>query len=278
MIDVEELIDTERLWELARQGTGRGIKVAILDTGVDAEHPALEGAIKTANQVVTKGRTLTCKPATDGDLVGHGTACAGIIHQLAPEAELHSLRVIGRNAAGTLEQLLFGLNWAIEERMDVINLSLGTVQKRMMTRMHELVDKAYYNGQIVVAAANNLSQVSYPAHFASLIAVDNQAFEDPLAFHYRLGNSIETVAKGIYVRAPCPGGKFRLFTGTSFACPHITGLITKLVSEIKCVTPFHIKSLLWQLRENRDEAEGDAAEVKAATSETAESQAAIKSS
>lgn len=252
MIEVEELINVERLWQLARQGTGRGVKVAILDTGVETDHPALDGVIRSANQIVSKGRSLCCESADDGDLVGHGTACAGIIHELAPEAELHSLRVIGRDASGTLEQLIFGLKWAIEQDMDVINLSLGTVQKRMVTHMHDLVDAAYFKGQILVAAANNFSKVCYPAHFASLIAVDSRAFENPLEFHYQLGRPVETSAKGIYVRAPSPGGKFRFFTGTSFACPHITGLVCRLKSELAGVTPFHIKTLLWHLRANRE--------------------------
>ena len=214
MINVEELLDIEQLRKLAREGTGRGVRVAIVDTGVDAEHPALEGCVKSTLEVAFEGRQLVCRATSDGDPVGHGTACAGIIHALAPEAELHSLRVIGHQAAGSLEQLLFGLKWAIDQDMDVINLSLGTVQKRLMSALQELVDQAYYKSQIVVTAANNQQQVSYPANFASLIAVDNQSFDDPLTFHYHLGRPIEIAANGIYVKAPSPGGKFR--------CPAVT--------------------------------------------------------
>src|SRR5690349_17564178 len=102
MYDFEQLFDTERLWQCAREGTGRGVTVAILDTGVEATHPALEGAVASCHEVSPQGRSFICRPVTDGDLVGHGTACAGIIHQLAPEAELHSLRVIGRSSSGTI--------------------------------------------------------------------------------------------------------------------------------------------------------------------------------
>jgi len=252
MIAMEDLIDVERLRQVAREGTGRGIKVAILDTGVESDHPALEDAIQTALRVTKLGGKMVTQSCSDGDPVGHGTACAGIIHALAPDAEIHSLRVIGRDASGTLEQLIFGLNWAIEQEMDIINLSLGTVRKRLLNQLHELVDKAYYKGQIVVAAANNFSEESYPAQFASLVAVDNQSFENPLEFHYRLEEPIEAVANGIYVKAPSPGGKFRLFTGTSFACPHISGLVARLLSEIAGITPFQIKCLLHCLRSNKD--------------------------
>jgi subtilisin family serine protease len=250
---VEDLIDVERLWNIAREGTGRGVRVAILDTGVDADHPALEGSVRTTREVAFSGPRPIIRDAT-GDPVGHGTACAGTIHSIAPEAELHSMRVIGTNASGTIEQLIQGLRWAIQEGFEVVNLSLGTVQRRQVSIMQELVDQAYFKGQFLVTAANNNRQLSYPAQFASLIAVDNQAFKDPTQFHYRLGQPVELVAHGIYVRAPSPGGKYRWFTGTSFACPQISGLVARLKSELEDLTPFQIKALLYCLRENREDA------------------------
>ncbi|MCH8828836.1 MAG: S8 family serine peptidase [Planctomycetes bacterium] len=254
MVDPDTLIEHERLRALLREGTGKGVTVAILDTGVDAEHPALQGAVRSSYEVVRRGRRLVCQPSTAGDQVSHGTACAGIIHKIAPEAELISVRVIGTNAVGTGDQLLHGLAWAIEQDVDVINLSLGTLQQRFNAALHELVDRAYFTGKILVAAANNHRLPSYPAHFASLIAVDNQSFPDPLTFRYQLGQPIETVAHGIYVNAPSPGGKYQCFTGTSFACPHITGLVARLRSVISSLTSFQLKTFLWSLRENRDDA------------------------
>jgi subtilisin len=252
MYDFEQLVACERIWQCAREGTGRGVTVAILDTGVEATHPALEGAVTSCHEVAPQGRSFVCRPVTDGDLVGHGTACAGIIHQLAPEAELHSLRVIGRSSSGTIDQLIFGLRWAIREGFDIVNLSLGTVQKTQLVALQELVDEAYFKGRILVTAANNHHQISYPAQFASLIAVDNQSFKDPLAFHFRTGQPVEVIANGIYVYAPSPGGKFRWFTGTSFACPHVTGLVTRLKSVLPGLTPFQAKAMLWCLRANRE--------------------------
>ena len=251
MYEIEDFFNQERVWQCAREGTGRGVSVAILDTGVDAKHPGLHGSVVSCQEVVQSGSKFIIRPVHDGDLVGHGTACAGIIHQLAPEAELHSLRTIGQNASGTIEQLVFGLRWALKEGFDVVNLSLGTVQTRQLLPLQELIDQSYYKGQILVAAANNNRLVSYPAQFAALIAVDNQSFKNPLEFHFRLGQAVELVANGIYVYAPSPGGKFRWFTGTSFACPHITGLVARLKSVIPNLTPFQVKVLLWCLRSNQ---------------------------
>jgi subtilisin family serine protease len=250
MTSIDELFDSARLQTLLREGTGAGVRVAILDTGVDAPHPALEGSVKSCLEVTMVGGRMVCQSTSTGDAVGHGTACAGIIHNLAPQAELHSIQVMGQNSGGTIEQLIFGLRWALQQDFHVINMSLGTVQQNMISTLRELVDQAYYQGQILVAAANNQRQVSFPANFASVIAVDNQSIKNPLEFLYRTGVPIELAANGVYVNAPCPGGKFRLFTGTSFACPHITGIVARLKSQVTDLTPFQARLLLWGLRAN----------------------------
>ncbi|MGI9515744.1 MAG: S8 family peptidase [Pirellulaceae bacterium] len=254
----DNLVNIERLRELASRGTGRGVRVAILDTGVDDKHPDLAGAVKESYAIVRRGPGYKCVPVTDGDPVGHGTACAGIIHSIAPEAELYSVRVMGHDASGTLEQLTQGIRWALEQKYDVVNLSLGTLQKRNLIVMHELIEKAYVQGQIVVAAANNQRRVSYPAQFATVVSVDNEAFEDRSKFFFNLGSPIEIVAHGIYVEAPAPGGGYRLYTGTSFACPHISGIAACLRSEFPELTAFQLKSLLWCLRHSDVEQEESA--------------------
>lgn len=249
MTTIDQLFDTVHLQALLREGTGAGVRVAILDTGVDATHPALEGSVKSCMEVTTVAGRLVCQPTTGGDAVGHGTACAGIIHSHAPLAELHSIRVMGGgNSGGTIEQLIFGLRWALQQGFHVLNMSLGTVQQNQINTLRELTDQAYYQSQIIVAAANNQRQVSYPANFASVIAVDNQSLKSPLEFLYRTGVPIELVANGVYVNAPAPGGKYQLFTGTSFACPQISGIVTRLKSRIPDMTPFQAKALLWGLR------------------------------
>jgi hypothetical protein len=90
-----------------------------------------------------------------------------------------------------------------------------------------------------------------PAVFASLIAVDNESFPDPTTFEFHTGRPMELAARGIYVRAPKSGGGYQLWTGTSFACPHITGLVARLLSLNPQLTPFQIKTLLHVLRANR---------------------------
>ena len=259
-LDFDQLLDVARLRARLDEATGRDVVVALLDTGVDVTHPDLRGVVLRSAEVVSRPQLRVQELAVDRltprqlDAVGHGTACAGIIHELAPEARLISVRVIGDGAAGTGEQFVRGLQWVLElrePRVQVVNLSLGTLQERFAPPLRRLVDQAYWNDVILIAAANNMGAASYPAQFASLIAVDNQSFPDPLMFQFQRGRPVEVMARGIYVRAPSTGGGYQLWTGTSFACPHITGLVARLLSINPKLTSFQVKTLLHVLRANR---------------------------
>ena len=109
--------------------TGKGVRVCILDSGVEADHPpvgGLEGAIAV---VKDEDGELEFVEDTEGDLCGHGTACAGIVHSLAPEASLFSVRVLGAGFKGSGSVLLGGLRWAVDQGFDVINMSLSTTKR-----------------------------------------------------------------------------------------------------------------------------------------------------
>jgi subtilisin len=259
-LDFDELLQFDRLRTALAEAHGTGVRVALLDTGVDVNHPDLQGVVLRSieiaspngvpvlRDVVTAGR-----PANELDPIGHGTACAGIIHEMAPEAKLISVRVLGSGIGGSGEQLLRGLQWVLEQkpRIPVVNLSLGTTTDRFIVPLRRLVDQAYYEGTILVAAGNNMGVPSYPALFASLIAVDNQSFNDPFILEFKTGRPIELVARGIYVRAPKAGGGYQLWTGTSFATPHVSAVVARLLSLNPNLTPFQVRTLLYALRNNR---------------------------
>lgn len=238
-------VDLESLNHALHSGEGAGVRVAILDTGIDPGHPALEGKVRTCFEVTGSGRGLECQQVEGSDPVGHGTACAGILHEVAPQAEISSIRVMGKTALGTGEHFLYGLHWAIEVgEFEVINLSLGILQQRFHLALREMVDRAYRRGVLLVAAAHNRGLVSYPAHFASLVAVESGDFEDPSRFDFLADHPVEIRAHGVAVRAPSPGGKFQVWTGTSFACPRISGLGARLKSVLPGMTPFEFKTYL----------------------------------
>jgi subtilisin family serine protease len=259
-LDFDELLDIGRLRAALAEARGQGVQVALLDTGVDVNHPDLQGVVTRSIEVVSQGGMVACREVTTAgrrgqelDPIGHGTACAGIIHEMTPEARLVSVRVLGSGIGGSGEQLLRGLAWVLEQRprIPVVNLSLGTTSDRFIVPLRRLVDQAYFEGTVLVAAGNNMGVPSYPALFASLIAVDNQSFPDPFTLEFVTGRPVELVARGIYVRAPKSGGGYQLWTGTSFATPHVSAVVARLLSVNPRLTPFQVKTLLYALRNNR---------------------------
>jgi subtilisin family serine protease len=241
------LFDLARLEGALNTGTGKGVRVAVLDTGVEEDHPDMKGMVVASYEVVRSGRGYACEPMKGTDKVGHGTACAAIIKGIAPDAEIYSIKVIGANSRGSCAELTQGLRWCVDNDMHLVNASLGTIDSRTPADISAVCDDALYKGVTVIAAASNRGRVSYPANLSSVISVDFERIEDPLEFHYRTENPIELEANGIMVEAPNPAGGSKFYTGTSFACPHVSGVVARLLSVYPGVQPFEIRSVLYHL-------------------------------
>jgi subtilisin family serine protease len=114
--------------------------------------------------------------------------------------------------------------------------------------MHDLLDRAYRERVLLVAAANNLPQASSPSIFSSsIVSVVKRAGGDPFNFGYQYGEVIELVAPGVQVETTWPGGGYRQLTGNSFACPYITGIIALLLEGHPELTPFQVKTILYAI-------------------------------
>src|ERR1700752_1850232 len=98
MNDIWSLIQPEAVW---KGRTGKGVRVAVVDSGIDTEHPDLKGKVKESVEIATVDGRLVFQPSTSGDQAGHGTACAGIISSIAPDAELYSVKVLGPQGSGS---------------------------------------------------------------------------------------------------------------------------------------------------------------------------------
>ncbi len=258
--DLWSAIREDTSWERC---TGRGVRVAIVDSGIDTEHPDLKGRVRESVEAVSEDGKITFRPSSSGDQAGHGTACAGIITSIAPDAEIYSVKVLGPNASGSGDMFLVGLDYAIKQKFQVINLSLGTTKRDYFGPLHDLLDRAYHAGCIVVAAANNLPYPSYPSIFSSsVVSVVKRAGGDPFNFGYRYGHVIELVAPGVEVRTTWPGGGYRQLTGNSFACPCIVGIIALLMEAYPNLTPFQVKTILYAIAKSNQQKAATAAAAR----------------
>jgi subtilisin family serine protease len=238
-----------RAWALDG-ATGKGVRVCVLDSGVEPDHPAV-GPIEAAVAVaIGEDGEATVAPDDEGDLCGHGTACAGIIRALAPECEIHSVRVLGQGFTGSGPILLAGLRWAVEQGFDVINMSLSTTKRQFAEVLHELADTAYFNRTILVASAHNMPVESYPWRFSSVISVGSHAETDSMTFFYNPDPPVEFFARGVDVELPWLGGGMIRATGNSFATPHMSGICTLVRSKHPELTPFQLKSVLHLIADN----------------------------
>ena len=239
-----------RDWALGG-ATGAGVRVAIIDSGVEADHPRVRGRLVEQHAVVLtdEGGSVEPDPGT-GDLFGHGTACAGIIVGLAPDVEIVSLRVLGSDLKGKGRAFVSALEWVIEHRVSVVNLSLSSKSEQLYGLFHELADEAYFNNVTLVSAANNVPGASYPSLFSSVISVAAHDEPDPMRFYYNPAPPVEFGAWGVDVPVAWLGGGETLATGNSFAAPHIAGLVALLRSKHAGLTPFEIKAILAAIADN----------------------------
>jgi subtilisin len=224
--------------------TGAGVTVCILDSGIEAGHP-LVGEVRDSYAVSVDGDDeATIEPDDGGDLVGHGTACAGIVRALAPDCDLVSVRVLGSGYKGSGRVLLAGLRWAIEQGYDVVNMSLSTTKRDFAGVLHELADTAYFRRTVLVASAHNMPVESYPWRFSSVISVGSHEADDPLLWYYNPDPPVEFFARGLEVDAAWVGGGTLRVTGNSFATPHVSGLCALILSKHPGLAPFQVKSVL----------------------------------
>ena len=208
--------------------TGSGGDVAILDTGIDSDHPDLQANLGTGKAYVDS--TTGSEPWDDDN--GHGTHCAGIadavgdsegVVGVSTAATLHAVKVLGGDGYGYYSDIAAGLEWTANQGYDVASLSLGGTSGSSTIR--DACRYAVDNGVLVVAAAGNdgtADSVRYPAAYSTVIAVSATDSADDLAYFSSYGPEVELAAPGYSIYATVPGG-YGYKSGTSMACPHVAG-------------------------------------------------------
>jgi subtilisin len=229
--------------------TGAGVRVAVIDSGVDADHPAVGGRVEYAAIAERDGEIeIDTRPHRDD--FGHGTGCAGIIRSLAPDCELTSVKVLGAGLSGRGSVFAAGVRWAIENGMHVCNMSLGTTKRDFYALLHELVDEAYFNDVVLVTAANNMPVASFPSTYSSVVSVASHDIRDAERYFCNPRPPVEFGAFGIDVEVAWRDGGSITATGNSFAAPHITGFVARLLAKHPGLTVTHVKSILRALADN----------------------------
>jgi subtilisin len=247
-LDPIENITREWAWG---GSTGKGVKVAVIDSGIEAAHPAIGGRVREYVAIREEGDSLVYDTEPHADVSGHGTAVAGIIRSLAPECDLYSVRVLGPRVTGRSPVFVGGLRWAIENGMHVCNLSLGSSNKDYFGVLHELTDLAYFRKVILVTAAHNMPLPSFPSLYSSVISVAaHEGKEDPYLYYYNPNPPVEFGAPGIEIRVAWLNGGWITSTGNSFAAPHITGIVTKVLGKHPGLNLSQVKVILRALAAN----------------------------
>ncbi len=206
--------------------TGHGVKIAIVDSGLVPNHPKIGP--------VAGGIAITIGPDRDSvihysaahaDCAGHGTACAGIIRRKAPQAALYSVRIFDESLQADSRLLIAAIKWSIEQGMDIINLSLGTTEVTMRDTLARVCQQAADQGILMVAADHQEGRESYPTHLPQVIGVGAGPLQNLYDYNYRQGDAVECIARGDLQRVCWLEPPEIMLAGTSFAAPHITGLL-----------------------------------------------------
>lgn len=240
-------VDPEWAWHGAE---GDGVRVCVMDSGVDGDHPKVAPLDQSWQLISDENRQHRIEECDPEDRVGHGTACAGIIRGIAPRASISSIRVLTDGKYGSGAALLAGLEYAIEMGFDLINMSLSTAKQEFQLPLANLSDRAYFRRSVLVVAAHNLPVVSFPWNFSSVISVASHDEDDPMRYYYNLTPPVDFHARGVRVPVARPGGGMLRSTGNSFASPHIVGLAALIMSKHPWLTPFQLKSVLYQCAAN----------------------------
>jgi subtilisin family serine protease len=205
--------------------TGAGVKVAVLDTGIDYKHSDLDDNCYGGVNVINSRKDYK-------DDNGHGTHVAGIIAAennnigvvgVAPEASLYGVKALDRNGSGWLSDIIAGLEWCVNNGMDIVNMSLSTNSD--IQTFHDACDAASSTVTLVAAAGNDGGAVDYPAAYDSVIAVSATNSSDGLAYFSSYGPEIAIAAPGVNILSTYKGGGYETHSGTSMACPHVVGTL-----------------------------------------------------
>lgn len=254
-------IDADLVWDVngdlatdENANVGGGVNVAVIDSGIDRDHPDLVANLAGGMNFVGKGPLGKGKvdPGDWNDYFGHGTHVAGICGAVdneigvigaGPGIRLWAVRVLNARGSGYLSDFIDGIYWSADNGMAVINMSLGVTKEDLdqypndRQALEDAVNYAYSKGVLVAAAAGNEGNgqgtgdnVIYPARFDSVMAVAATDQLDARASWSSTGPAIEVAAPGVDVISTLNDGYYYVASGTSMASPHVAGTAALVIA------------------------------------------------
>lgn len=238
-----QAIHAPAAWSMA---LGDGVKVAIIDTGIDLAHPDLAANIAGGINLVEAG-------APPQDDVGHGTHVAGTVAAaqnaagivgVAPRALLYSLKVLGLRVTGLLSDIILALQWVVDQRIQIVNISLGT--PTYVQALERAVTNALNAGVVIVAGAGNggPEAVEYPAAIPGVLTVGAVTASGQIGPFSSTGPHIDLVAPGVGILSTIPGNRYGVSSGTSMASPHAAGVAALYLQLHPTATPEGVRVAL----------------------------------
>jgi subtilisin family serine protease len=244
-------IEADLAWS---SSIGDGIRVAIVDTGIDVDHEDLS---------VVGGASFVSYTTSYDDDYGHGTHCAGTVTAVdnevgvigvAPNVLLYAVKVLDWGGYGLYSDIVAGLEWCITNEIQVVSMSFGGSSSD--ATLEAVCNTAYNHNMVLVAAAGNSGNrpgkgdnVEYPAGYASVIAVAATDSNDKRASFSSTGLAVELAAPGVNVLSTLPGG-YGLASGTSMACPHVAGTAALVLAENPGISNVEVREILQNTAED----------------------------
>ena len=229
-----ERVNAPAAWARTR---GEGVKVCVVDTGIDRTHPDLKDNIAGGWNAITKSDDFT-------DDNGHGSHVSGTIAGLglangvvgvAPKASLYGVKVLDSEGSGTFDDVIAGMQWCVQEGMQVMSMSLGASQGN--DSLKAAVEAVAKSQTVLIAAAGNDGDdghggdtVGYPARYPGAIAIAASNSADKVAYFSSRGPEVAFIAPGANVYSTYMNGGYETLSGTSMATPHVSGLAALLIS------------------------------------------------
>ena len=228
---------------------GKGISIAILDTGIDYDHRDLH---------IKKSINFT-KESSDKDNNGHGTQLSGIINSqknnigitgIAPQSDIYSIKVLNDNKSGDFEQVIKGLKWSIDHKIDIVLMSLGTLKPN--SELEKWIKKADQNGTLLISAIGNLgyqgkgNYIAYPAKYKEVLSVGAVKKDNRRWSQSSIGSKIDLMAPGKDILTTSLNNKYAYIDGTSIAASFVAGSAALLKEYDSTLSNHEIKNILIQ--------------------------------